>query len=238
MSETSGGFEHRARTAAAGVRRAAATRSPDVGDRVWVSRISRVGLLVVTVAAAAAMGAMAFALATVADPIGLRWGTGAVLLVLLIATGVLSAHAGGHAGFVPVPALALAVAWAFTASARSPEAGWWLVALSATACAGGAILAGTALRLRLGGSLAVLPPLRGATGVAVTDLSPLGVVRVGGENWSAQSVSGILPVGAPVHVLGVRGVRLDVWSEVGTVPDGAAFDVDASDVVSKEEESL
>jgi membrane-bound ClpP family serine protease len=126
--------------------------------------------------------------------------------------------------------------WAFTASAGSPEAGWWLVALSATACAGGAIVAATALRQRLSGSLVVLPPLRGATGVALTELSPFGVVRVGGENWSAESVSGILPVGAPVHVLGVRGVRVDVWSEVGTVPDGAGFDVEASDVVGKEEE--
>jgi membrane-bound ClpP family serine protease len=223
MSELSDGFEHRARTAAAGLRRATALRSPDPEELVSVSRISRISVVVVTLAAAAALGAVAFALATVADPIGVRWGTGLVLLLLLIATGVLSAHAGGHAWLVPVPAVVLAVVWAFTASARSAEAGWWLVALSATACAGGAILAAAALRQRLRGTLAVLPSLRGATGVAVTDLSPRGVVRVGGENWSAESVSGRLPLGAPVHVLGVRGVRLDVWSEVGTVPDGTAF---------------
>ena len=39
----------------------------------------------------------------------------------------------------------------------------------------------------------------------------------------AESVSGPLPAGAPVHVLGVRGVRLEVWSEAGSVPDGSVF---------------
>jgi membrane-bound ClpP family serine protease len=65
-----------------------------------------------------------------------------------------------------------------------------------------------------------LPSLRGTDGVALTALSPVGVVQVAGEKWTAESVSGPLPAGAPVHVLGVRGVRLEVWSERGTVPDG------------------
>ena len=99
------------------------------------------------------------------------------------------------------------------------------MALTATASAGGVVVAGTALRQRLrrnGG----WPPaaLRGTSGVAVTELTPVGVVRVGGENWSAESVSGPLPAGAPVHVLGARGVRLEVWSEVGTVPDATVLD--------------
>ena len=62
--------------------------------------------------------------------------------------------------------------------------------------------------------------MRGTDGVAVTSLSPVGVVQVAGEKWTAESVSGPLPAGVPVHVLGVRGVRLEVWSESGTVPDG------------------
>ena len=60
----------------------------------------------------------------------------------------------------------------------------------------------------------------------MTELTPVGVVRVGGENWSAESVSGTLPAGAPVHVLAARGVRLEVWSEVGTVPDATMFDIE------------
>jgi membrane-bound ClpP family serine protease len=224
MTDPSDGFERRARMAAAELRRATAIRPPDLGEVVTVRKIARVGVVVLVVAAIATMGAVAFALGTVADPAALRWGTAVILLVLLVGTGLLCAHAGGHAWFVPLPALALAVVWAFTASARSSEAGWWLVALSAIACAGGVLLAGSALRQRLRGTVVGLPPLRGTTGIAITELTPAGVVRVGGENWSAESVSGILPAGAPVHVLGVRGVRLDVWSEAGTVTDHTVFD--------------
>jgi membrane-bound ClpP family serine protease len=223
MADPSDGFERRARIAAAELRRAVAVEPPDLGELVTVSRITRVIWLVLAIAAVATFGAVAFALATVADPAALRWGTGVVLLVLLVATGVLCAHAGGHAWFVPLPALALAVVWAFTASARSAEAAWWLVALCAIACAGGVLVAGAALRQRLRGSVVGMPELRGTSGVAVTALTPAGIVRIGGENWSARSVSGPLQEGAPVHVLGVRGVRLDVWSEVGTVTDHTTF---------------
>jgi membrane-bound ClpP family serine protease len=59
----------------------------------------------------------------------------------------------------------------------------------------------------------------------VTELTPVGVVQVAGESWTAESVSGRLPAGAPVHVLNVRGVRLEVWSEMGTVPDAKVFDI-------------
>ena len=34
-----------------------------------------------------------------------------------------------------------------------------------------------------------------------------------------------LPAGAPVHVLAARRVRLEVWSQVGTVPDANVFDL-------------
>jgi hypothetical protein len=226
MNELNEAIDRRARTAAAGLRRAAEVRPPDLGELVTISRVTRVGRVTLTIAVLATLGAVAFAIATVADPIALRWVTGAILLTLLVATGLLAAHAGGHAWFVPLPAIALAILWAFTASASSPAAGWWLVALSAVASACGVVIAGTALRQRLRGTWAGLPPVRGAGGVAVTELTPTGVVQVAGETWSAESVSGSLPAGAPVHVLRVCGVRLEVWSEVGTVPDGKIFDIE------------
>ncbi len=219
MTDPSGGYERRARVAAAGSGRPGGVQAHDLGELLRVSRITRLAGVVLGIAALAAIGAVAFALAAVADPAAVRWGTGAILLMLLVATGVLCAHAGGHAWFVPLPALALAVVWAFATTDHSAEAAWWLVALSAIGCAGGVLVAGAALRQRLRGALVGLPELRGTTGVAVTPLEPAGIVRVGGENWSAKSVSGPLQAGAPVHVLGVRGVRLDVWSELGTVPD-------------------
>jgi membrane-bound ClpP family serine protease len=54
--------------------------------------------------------------------------------------------------------------------------------------------------------------------VAITALAPTGIARVKNETWTAQSVSGPLPAGAPVHVVKVEGVRLLVWSEAGNIP--------------------
>jgi membrane-bound ClpP family serine protease len=196
-----------------------------VGRPNQIARIIRVGRAALTVAVVAATAGVVFALAGVAAPLAGLWGTGAVLVVLLAATGLVSAHAGGHAWFVPLPAFALAVVWALSASSRSSAAAWWLVALSATASGGGLVLAVTALRQRLRGELALLPSVWGATGVAVTDLTPVGVVQVGGETWSAESVSGPLPAGAPVHALKARGVRLEVWSEAGIVADANVLDI-------------
>jgi membrane-bound ClpP family serine protease len=196
-----------------------------VGRSNQIVRIIRVGRAALTVAVAAAVFGVAFALAGVAAAVAVMWGTGAVLVVLLAATGLLSAHAGGHAWFVPLPALALVVGWALTATSHSSTAAWWLVALSATASAGGLVLAATALRQRLRRELALLPSVWGATGVAVTDLTPVGVVQVAGETWSAESVSGPLPAGAPVHALKARGVRLEVWSEAGIVADANVLDI-------------
>ena len=195
-------------------------REPDVAPLTSVSRVARVARVAFIVAVLAVLGGIAFAVAAVSAPAALRWGTGVILLLLLGATLLLCAHAGGHAWFVPLPALVLAVVWAFTASASSPVAGWWLVALCAFASGAALVVASTALRQRLRGTLVGLPSLRGTDGVAMTPLTPKGVVQVAGEKWTAESVSGPLPAGATVHVLGVRGVRLEVWSEMGAVPDG------------------
>jgi membrane-bound ClpP family serine protease len=224
MNELNDAIDRRARIAAAGLRRAAEVHPPDLGELVTISRVTRVGRVTLTIAVLAALGAAAFAIATVADPVALRYVTGAILLALLVATGLLAAHAGGHAWFVPLPAFALAVAWAFTATSHSPGTAWTLVALTATASAAGLVVAATALRQRQQDEFALLPSVWGATGVAVTDLTPIGIVQVGGETWSAESVSGPLPAGAPVHALKPRGVRLEVWSEAGTVADANTLD--------------
>jgi membrane-bound ClpP family serine protease len=225
VTEIGNGFDRWAQMAAVAPHEDEEAHARDLGDLVTVSRVTRVGRLILTIALLTAIGGVVFAVAAVAAPASLLWGTGAVLAVLLAATWLLCAHAGGHAWFVPLPALVLAAVWTVTASSHSAIAGWWLVALSATACGGGVILASTALRQRLRGGLALLPSLRGAAGVALTELRPVGVVQVAGETWSAESVSGPLPAGAPVHVLTARGVRLEVWSEVGTIPDANVFDI-------------
>lgn len=216
MTATGGDFDDRARAAAAGLRRAVATQGPELTELVRASRMRRAGRVIVAGAVLIALAAVGFAVASVAFSPGLRWGTGAILVALVALTWLLCAHAGGHAWFVPLPALALGLLWATTGSGYA--AGWWLVSTCAATSAVGVVVAGTALRQRLRGSWGGLSPLLHSTGTAVTPLDPNGVVRVASESWTAVSLSGPLPAGAPVHVAAVRGVRLEVWSEAGTVP--------------------
>jgi DNA-binding NarL/FixJ family response regulator len=61
-----------------------------------------------------------------------------------------------------------------------------------------------------------MPPMRangpapGARAVAVVDLRPDGVVRLGGEQWSATSAGDSIPAGASVEVVERVGLRLTV----------------------------
>jgi membrane-bound ClpP family serine protease len=183
-----------------------------------------VGRGTVLVALLLALGGICLGLASVGSAPDRRDLTGVVLILVLASTWGLCAHAGGHAWFVPVPALVLAVLWAITVSRSHEATSWWLAALSATAAAIGLGVGSAALHVRL----RIPPPVRsgphGESGTTVTALTPVGVVRVAGETWTAKSLSGSLPAGAPVHVVRVNGVRLDVWSEAGTVPDQLSLD--------------
>ena len=184
-------------------------------------KVGQVGSLVGVVVA---VGALSCAAASVSAAGDLRWLTGGILLALLASTWLLCAHAGGHAWFVPVPALALAVVWAITVSGRQGAVSWWLVAMSAAAAAVGVALAAGALQQAWHLPAPSPGAPQGGSGTAVTPLTPVGVVRVGGETWTARSLSGSLPPGVTVHVVRVDGVRLDVWSEAGTVPDHRSLD--------------
>jgi DNA-binding NarL/FixJ family response regulator len=54
-------------------------------------------------------------------------------------------------------------------------------------------------------------PAAGSRGVAVVELAPEGVVRVGGEDWSAVLIGGTsLPAESGVEVVDRRGLRLIV----------------------------
>jgi membrane-bound ClpP family serine protease len=156
----------------------------------------------------------------------LPWMIGAVLALALVGVVVLGAHAGGHGWFVPVPVLLLGAAWAISASAGSwtSPGVWALAALSFGAAVLAAGLVLPAIAFRHAGRAQQGPiSLHGADGVALTDLSPTGIAKVNNETWTAQSLSGTLPAGSPVHVVRVDGVRLLVWSEVGDVPGAGTF---------------
>ena len=152
-----------------------------------------------------------------------------LVVVLIVAIGV---HVGPHgaitAGLVGVAAsLALLLSFAFSA-ARAPAVVAWSVLglallLSFVAVVGG-LRSFAATRRRP----AVQPTgLWGARGVTVTPLSPLGTVRVRGETWSAESMSGPLPPGVVVDVIEVDGLRLRVLPDVVALPESPAGTGDA-----------
>lgn len=64
--------------------------------------------------------------------------------------------------------------------------------------------------------------LWGADGVAVDDLLPHGTVRIKGETWSAESLSGHVRAGSAVHVVEVEGLHLRVLSDAPLEPNAAA----------------
>jgi membrane-bound ClpP family serine protease len=52
--------------------------------------------------------------------------------------------------------------------------------------------------------------LVGGGGVAQTLIAPTGIAYAGGEAWSARSSGAEIPPGAPVRVVGVKGLELIV----------------------------
>jgi len=87
----------------------------------------------------------------------------------------------------------------------------WLIAVMAAA-----ILTFTLVVLRAILAATRLPPKSGAQrlvgrrGIARTDLSPGGQVRVELEDWSAVAIGDSIQAGEPVQVVGISGVRLQV----------------------------
>jgi membrane-bound ClpP family serine protease len=157
----------------------------------------------------------------------LPWIVGTVLVLATVGVIVLGAHAGGHGWFVPLPVLVLAGAWALTVSAGgwASAAAWVLAVLAFVSAAVAAVLVVPAIAYRRAPVTNIVGPLAlvGASGTTSSALSPSGRVRVNNETWTAQSLSGPLPAGVPVHVVRVEGVRLLVWSEAGDIPGPEAL---------------
>jgi len=159
-----------------------------------------------------------FALASLTGSLGLGWAAAGVIIALAVVTVAVSAHAGGHAWFVPAPGAALAVAWLVTASGPTRHASaWWLLAASAAFSGVAVLMAASVLRARATDGSMPAATLVGAEGTVVSAVAPVGIVRVHGESWTAESISGPLAVGATVHVVRLQGLRLVVWSDEGRV---------------------
>ena len=156
------------------------------------------------------------------------WVTAGVLVGAVILISLIGFHSGPHAhvlaGVVGVAGAAWLVLMAV--EGRSMPALWALLSADLVVSAGVIALAWRGLAAR--GTVAhQLGSVEGAEGVAVSDLTPEGIVRVRGEQWSGVVVNGTVRAGTPVQVLRAAGVRLEVWGEdAEAVPRDRMFILD------------
>lgn len=144
------------------------------------------------------------------------WAIAGILLGLVVVASLLGFHAGPHMHVAAGVLGVVAAGWLVVIAVTGPSwpGLWVLFSADLVISAGVGALAWKGLT-----TPTVEPPVRhlsrleGSEGVAVTDLTPAGVVRVLGEDWSAVAANGSAPAGTLVQVLGARGVRLEVWAD-------------------------
>ncbi|MCL2395304.1 MAG: NfeD family protein [Acidimicrobiaceae bacterium] len=142
------------------------------------------------------------------------WVVAGVLVGLVLATLLVGFHTGPHAHAVAVGFGALLAGWLILMAAMGMSAPvlWALLSADVAVSGGAGALAWHGL-----GSARHTPSMTrslvGTEGVAVSDLAPEGIAKVGGEQWSVVSLNGKVRAGTRVQVLRAEGVRLEVWGE-------------------------
>jgi membrane-bound ClpP family serine protease len=148
----------------------------------------------------------------------LMWVVAGVLIGLVLLASLVSFHSGPHAHVVAAAFGFLAAAWfiLMAADGHSAPVLWALLSADLVVSVGVGIMAWSGLRhasLQDATAVQHLSSIESAEGVAVSDLSSEGIVRVHGEEWTAVSVNGTVRAGSRVQVLRAAGVRLEVWGE-------------------------
>ncbi len=145
---------------------------------------------------------------------------GAMLLILLVlAAFLVGLHGGPHASIVSA-SVTLVVAGILLAAVLIRAASTGSLDLVAGAITAGAVVA-TGLLLVFGirslaaarsiSSRPVRDQIWTSNGVALTDLAPVGTVRLAGETWSAEALGGeSIKAGTEVVVVEVEGLHLKV----------------------------
>lgn len=155
------------------------------------------------------------------------WIVAGVLLGSVVLASVAGFHAGPHAHVVAAVIGVVAAGWLVLMAATGFAAPvlWVLLGADLVIAAGIGVIGWVSLsRLNVGLLGPRVGRIEGQEGVAVSDLAPGGIVRVGGEEWSADSVNGTVRAGSRVQVLRVKGVRLEVWGEPSDVDGGGAHE--------------
>lgn len=148
------------------------------------------------------------------------WIVAGVLLGMMVLAAVAGVRAGPHAHVVSAVAGGAAALWLGVMAVTGDARPLLYVLLGADVTLS-SVVGVVAWRALASGPTTVhaIRPVDGEMGVAVGDLIPTGVVRVRGEEWSAECVNGTARRGTPVQVLEVQGVRLRVWAESADQPE-------------------
>jgi membrane-bound ClpP family serine protease len=169
------------------------------------------------------------------------WIVAGVLLGLVVLVSLVGFHTGPHTHVAAGALGVLAALWLIlmAADGRSSSVLWALLSADAVLSGGIGVMAWYGLVEGAGAERDHAPPsIVGAEGTVVSALSPEGVVRAGGEEWTAVSLNGPVPVGARVQVVRRTGVRIEVWrDDLDEVATDNHFTLDRSDVGTREEGS-
>lgn len=158
------------------------------------------------------------------------WVIAGILLGVVVMAALVGLHTGPHAHALAAAVGVVAAGWlAFMATALStPTLALSLLSADVVVSGGVGLAAWRAISLQHHHPPgAALHRLEGSMGVAVGALTPTGIVRVRGENWSASSLNGPVAPGTAVQVISVDGVRLGVWGEEGAATLAGEPGVDA-----------
>lgn len=146
------------------------------------------------------------------------WFVAGVLLGVVVLGAVLGFHTGPHTHVAAGTMGLVAAAWLLLMALIGQATTVLWVVFSADVVVSGGIGAMAAVglagrRSTAGGGRGGAARLEAAEGVAVSDLTPEGIVRVNGEQWSAVSLNGTVRARSRIQVIRAGGVRLEVWGE-------------------------
>lgn len=142
------------------------------------------------------------------------WVIAGILVGLVLAALLVGFHLGPHAHAVAGGFGVGLAGWLILMAAEGMAAPvlWALLSADVAVSAGAGVMAWQGLGQNRHAP-SMLRSLVGSEGVAMSDLAPEGIARVGGEQWSVVSLNGRVRAGTRVQVLRAEGVRLEVWGE-------------------------
>lgn len=154
------------------------------------------------------------------------WVAAGILLGIVVLSAIAGTHLGPHLHVISSVAGVVAAVWLVIMAAIGYADPVLYVLLAADVTMSAAVGLAGWKALKTPGILAWTneppPSIEGKMGVAVSALDPSGVVRIGGEQWTAVSLNGSVPKGGTVQAINVRGVRLEVWGETAGESLGSA----------------